>query len=368
MLGNGLPGDFALVAARAHIDWVEAEYTRAGQSLVVRLEHPAQSEHEGVDTRVFRIVAPAGQALDGLVQALARNIEAREGEFRWNQPYEPRRPPRPEPPPPEKRALDVQWLAFRAGIKPAIRISCEAWEVDDVARRFIAGGAYIARGSRFLHDRQVAVIYIAKTAAQAEEMRIIECGTGVRAWVRNRLVHHNLRLGTLLGYPACCVKAYNRRARTWRREHDWYRSARAAWVPRPVPRLNDLLMVEGRSLLSFDPCRYDCPAALELAERIAAAAREADADWLEYADQQLALPIAVDRRGARAHVELEGPSRGGSARIVRAWAPVSTGGDSQKKDLQLAGRLPGRRVSRAGLVEEARSTPPPIVMDFPAYR
>lgn len=359
MLSAALPRGVTFVGARIHSDWVEAEYICAGRSVTLRLEHPAQSEHEGVDTRTFRIVAPGTPALDGLVRALARSIQALEGAFAWSHPAgqaergamggacSSLRVP------PERRMPDVEELAFRAGIKPALRISCKASEVDDVVRRLEAGGAHVRRGSRVIEGEELALVYVARSGAEAEQLRSVE-----------RADDHTLSLGALLGYPACCVAAYDQRARAGTSENDWYRSARAGWVSRPMPRLNALLMVEGRSLLSFDPCRYDCPAAFELASRVADAVREVDSEWLEFAERQLALPIAVDRRGARAHVELEGRIPDGRARIIGAWAPVSPRGDSRDKDRALAERLAGRPVSHEGLADGEAA----IVMDFSAGR
>lgn len=368
MLGTDLPQGFTLVRAQTHAHWIEAEYAHAGRAVVVRLEHPAQSQRQGVDTRTFRIVAPAADTLDGLVRALVRNTEALEHGFHWDRPVTPKRLQHPGPPPPEQQTLDIEWLAFRAGIKPAIRISCEASEADGLAKRYLEGDAHVRRGSFVIDGRKLAVIYVARSEDEAERLRRIECDKSLLSWVVDRFEHHNNRLGRLLGYPECCVAAYGRRSRGKGRENDWYRSARAAWVQKPMPRLNALLMVEGRSLLSFDACRYDCPAALALAERLAEAAHEANAGWLAYAEHQLALPIAVDRRGARAHVELDRPIWKGGARIVEAWAPVSLAGSSLQLDVELAYRLRNRFVSRQGLVEDLSGRWPPIVMDFSADR
>lgn len=269
-------------------------------------------------------------------------------------------------PPGSERSLDIQWLAFKAGLKLAMRVSCDPSSADAIERRYRAGGAQVRRGLRVIDGERQAVVYVAQTAARAEELRNLDCGTTPIAWVRNFFVGHDRELGTLLGYPACCVQAFQRRARP--RLDDWYRTAQNAWMARPAPRLNVLLMPEGRSLLSFYPCRYDCEAALELADRIADIAREADAAWLDFVEHQLALPIAVDRTGARAHVELDGPIRDGKARVVRAWAPVDARGNSLLQDRELAGRLAGRPVSALGRVSSGARGPEPLVIDFSAGR
>ena len=51
-----------------------------------------------------------------------------------------------------------------------------------------------------------------------------------------------------------------------------YVSSRAAWVIAPDARVNPLLMRAGAQLVSFYPCRFDCPRAVALAESLRAVA------------------------------------------------------------------------------------------------
>ncbi len=260
--------------------------------------------------------------------------------------------------------LDVEWLAFKAGLKPAIRISCEPADAESVERRCRAGGASVRRATQSIEGRRLSVVYVAHSAKQAEELERIESGKRLRGWLPAQSGNHSRRLGRLLGYPACCAEAFHGRRHTRRLDDDWYRSACDAWVARPEPRLNVLLMAEGRSLLSFDPCRLDCIAALELADRVASAVRKVDAAWLAHTERQLALPIVVDAAGARAHVELDEAIPSGSARIVRAFAPVAPAGGSRERDLALAGRLPGSPLSPRGRVQWSSPGPEPLALDF----
>jgi hypothetical protein len=49
-----------------------------------------------------------------------------------------------------------------------------------------------------------------------------------------------------------------------------YVASRAAWVSAPDARVNPLLMRAGAQLVSFYPCRFDCPRAVALAESLRA--------------------------------------------------------------------------------------------------
>jgi len=356
---GGLPSGVAFVGARTHAESVEAHYRYKGRSVVLRLEHPAQSSRAGTDTRTFRIVAPAVHDIRGLIQALARSIEAHEQEFHWEEPLE-NRPP--QPPPPERRALDVQWLAFQAGIKPAIRVSAAAHELEEIESRYRSLGAYVepSRHQLRLGRQAYWIAYVAHSAREATELKLTE-EASVRASDRDAM-----KLGRLLGYPECCVKAFCSRDRRGK-ENDWYLAARDAWVARPLPALNVLLLSERRHLVSFEPCTYDCSRALELAERTAEALARVDKPWLDYVMTELARPIAINAAKDRAHIELDGPI-GSEPRVVRAWAPEGPDGTSRPGDAALSRQLPGRRVSRRGLIALKRGARPLIAVDFAAGR
>ncbi len=378
---DGEADGFALVTASAHEDWIEGRYLRGEQTVALRLEHPAQSARAGVDTRLFRIVAR--DEPEELVRAVARRVGAWEHEFRWQAlpPPEPRAPALP----PAKRTVDVEWLAFQAGIKPALRVSADASRIDEIVARYRELGAHVARSHAPVRcgDRDLWVAYVAHSIHEARELRRVEGQP-----------RHDVELGRLLGTPGCCAEAFDARLRLPHRgslgnrvlrppwqlvrgvfdervrragADDWYLAAYDAWVERPLPPLNVLLLSEHRHLLSFDPCRYDCEAALSLATRIADAIARVDAPWLEHLMTELSRPIAITPERHRAHVELEGPLEKGS-RIVRAWAPVRPDGGTSPGDEVLRRRLPGRAVSPRGRVEWGRYALPTLVVDFSAGR
>lgn len=267
---------------------------------------------------------------------------------------------------PRQRQLDVEYLAFSRGIKPAVRISGTTEEVEAAERRYRELGAEVRRGRRVIASAERWIAYVAHSDREAERMRYLDGVAPTLTWLRKRWNDPNVELGRLLGYPDCCVKAFGRRARGRRlkTEHDWYRAACAARLARSDFRLNVLLMAEGRSLLSFEPCRYDCANALELRSLIADAVRADDPEWLDYVECQARLPIAVGPDGARAHVELDRRIGQGGARIVRAWPPVAPRGTSQEKDVGLARRIEHLVVTADGWVPLGLAKPAPVVVDF----
>jgi hypothetical protein len=80
-------------------------------------------------------------------------------------------------------------------------------------------------------------------------------------------------LGRLLGYPACCADAF---ATRWNEARELHQGDVAGLVaktggagPFPWP-LNPFLRYGGSELVPHFPCRFDCPASLDLARRLLA--------------------------------------------------------------------------------------------------
>jgi len=269
--------------------------------------------------------------------------------------------------PVERRRVDVEWHAFAAGAKPAVRLALAPGDADEVASRYAELGASTARTATITFQGAPAVlVYAARTADDAEALRDLEARILARAPDRHALMRE---LGRRLGYPPCCAAAFvarSRRDTSWRRllfgrTVDTFQAARDGWVAKPRPRLDDLLRREGRALVSFQPCRYDCEHALEVADRIAEVVRGVDAGWLAWVEGELARPIAVAANGARAFVDLdEEPVR----RIVRATAPVDPGGRSLAPDVDLARRLAGRSVGERGRIGGLGARAPVVLLDF----
>jgi hypothetical protein len=274
---------------------------------------------------------------------------------------------------PFSRAVDVEWRAFDAGVKPAIRVSAAPDQAGAIFERYRSRGASVARSEPvMLRGERSVILYVARSLGEANELRDQEARLLGRPSRRERGALP-FELGLRLGYPRCCVAGFVRRnhggLRSWlsairerKLGHDCYLGARDACVPRPNSRVNPLLLPERRTFISFDPCRYDCPEAIGVAERIAAVICAADAEWAGLVDRELARPIVVDSGGARAHVDL---GRGGDAlRILGAEPPRGQRGETRDTDRRLAAALVGCLVDRRSLVRCRSGFAPPVLIDF----
>jgi hypothetical protein len=222
--------------------------------------------------------------------------------------------------------LDVEWVAFRAGLKPALRLSARPSEAAVMAARFRAAGAAVveARGWFKTAAERRVLLYVARAHDAADAVREAEAPTlqGEAVCPQERSIQCALRVGELLGYPHCCVAAFcARMERGVGRLADGhlaaelYVAAAEAWRARSSPWLNNLRRPEHLELVSFEPCAYDCPAALEWAGRCCAALRASDPVDAHELELALSQPVAIAPSGARALVELR------QGRIVRATAP-----------------------------------------------
>src|SRR5262245_34658572 len=110
--------------------------------------------------------------------------------------------------------IDVEYHAFRAGLKPAIRLSADPGHAGPMAARYAALGCAVAiadatfSSDHYPFDRPLQVLYAARTPAEAEALRDAEAplrGSVVTSLaVGTRAVRE---VGLRLGYPPCCVDA-----------------------------------------------------------------------------------------------------------------------------------------------------------------
>lgn len=174
--------------------------------------------------------------------------------------------------------IDVEWLAFTAGLKPAIRISADESSAPSIVDRFSGAGASVITCRGFMGEAREAhvLIYVATSVAAAERLRDIEAP--LLKPDKNRPgkleVDSTRELGLGLGYPPCCVDAFTDRLarRPLFRDPsdpvDDYAAARAAWVARPDPKLNTLLLPIHARLITFEPCSYRCSHAIAFADGV----------------------------------------------------------------------------------------------------
>jgi hypothetical protein len=156
----------------------------------------------------------------------------------------------------------LEWLAVRSGLKPTCRTVAHADAAERLIEEARANRMHVvaceARAfvSDFCTDQQGedTIVYVGRTeqavaaAAAAERAMMETCAR------RERVSAAQVRaLGAALGYPSCCVEAFipvRDCSNSEIRFRALRRTARASML------LNDI--GDGRVLVSYSVCRYDC--------------------------------------------------------------------------------------------------------------
>jgi len=187
--------------------------------------------------------------------------------------------------------LDVEWLAIKAGLKPANRVTIPPERAAELEVRARREGFAVERGARMVEfpgRPPSLILYLSPSAERAREL--VEAEAPLLPPESNRLrvdeaVPLHVRFGRLLGFPPCCVEEFGSRLRrgVTRRvvggdaNEDFVAAECAARASqRFLGRLNDLSPNRKARIVTFYPCRYDCPAASEYAAGVFAAAAAAD--------------------------------------------------------------------------------------------
>jgi len=270
-------------------------------------------------------------------------------------------------------SIDTEGLALRAGVKPGLRISADALGAADIAARYQSFGCFVALAhARIGRDRRPQVLVYAAPTQQG--------ALGLRAAEHHLLEPHlsdrdraffTRELGLRLGYPTCCVDAFAERilrgsgrlhAGDRDRHDDDYIAASDGWVARPDWRLNSLLMRQRARLISFTPCRLDCPAALAQAVVLHRLVREHAAAAAPVLEDMLQRPLVIGRAGARAWV------RRIDDRICAAEAPRELpGGATEAEDVDHARSWANASLDGHGHLLGA-GQPAPRLLDFSILR
>lgn len=227
-------------------------------------------------------------------------------------------------------SVDVEFAAFRAGVKPTIRRTVEPAQAEALVARWRSQGVAVETAGHLspMGGRDVAVLYLGRTEADARALREAEApvlqgspaylgGGGEAVQAQHRAV------GRALGFPDCCVAAFCARLSRGvdtlgphRGLAEDYVAAREAWVPVGDARLNTLLMRAKAHVVSFYPCRYDCSAARAVAVATLDAVRATyGAASAEALVAFLARAVVIAPEGGRAVVSLDG-SRIASAEVT----------------------------------------------------
>jgi len=216
----------------------------------------------------------------------------------------------PTPGPSTRPALDEgpEWLAFEAGLKAAIRVvlprHADLAALEQRVRLrswgFFAPGRALAFAGGDQH-----LAYVARdddaARALAEAERASLCDD------REERARRNAHVGRLLGYPGCCADAFAERMRRGvtacldgTTAHEDYAAAEAAAQASGalLGRLNNLLPDRAHPrLVTWYPCRYDCPASAAFATALLGVMRARTPDLAEAWSRALVTRCGVDRRG-----------------------------------------------------------------------
>ncbi len=211
--------------------------------------------------------------------------------------------------------LDIEWIAMRAGVKPANRVTLEPARTAGLEARAHREGFAVARGAQlasFPGRPPAAVLYVSRDAQRVRELAEAEApllsGEHGRMAVEDAIPIHT-RIGHLLGFPPCCIAEFCVRLRrgvtrrvAGRSAHEDFVAAECAarTSQRFFGRLNDLSPDRHVRIVTFYPCRYDCPTAADYAAAVFAHAERADAAAAAGLRAALlgTMSIAVDgRRG-----------------------------------------------------------------------
>ncbi len=111
--------------------------------------------------------------------------------------------------------MDVEWVAYTAGLKPAIRRTVDPARAEEVAARLRASGAVVLRSreTAVFGSREEAVLYVAPTARDAEALRDAEASVLPGRVTAADIPGAHRAVGRALGFPACCVDAFCARER-----------------------------------------------------------------------------------------------------------------------------------------------------------
>jgi hypothetical protein len=212
---------------------------------------------------------------------------------------------------------------MRAGVKPANRVTLPPDQTADLEARARREGFAVARGAElaaFPGRPPAAVVYISPDAQRARELADAEApllSSDGRGLPVDYAVPIHARIGRLLGFPSCCIAEFCTRLRRdvtlrldGRRAHEDFVAAEyaARASQRFLGRLDDLSPDRRLRIVTFYPCRYDCPAAADYAAAVFAHAERADPAAAVALRAALlgAMSIAVDgRRGPAASLDGE---------------------------------------------------------------
>lgn len=204
-------------------------------------------------------------------------------------------------------ALPNEVWAFRAGLKPVAFLTMRPEE--EPAVRALFPGAHVERLERRVHigaqdtwvDDRVSgeprvELYISRDADLARRALALQSEADPSQRLRD--------IGALMGYPPCCVEAFERTLDRSNNTRNRYATAARTRPEGPWPwELNNCFVM----LVPFFPCHYECPAALRWARATLAELRAEDPSIVAALERWLSRPVLYFDHAH--HIALDGDAR-----------------------------------------------------------
>jgi hypothetical protein len=205
--------------------------------------------------------------------------------------------------PPPLAALDPEVELVASGAKPAcLKESVPAAEVDDLLRAYRRMGLSAgvadrhAHGPSGLHREGAALALVAVAADEATLARVV---AAQRAHAAGGGAAPIEEMGALMGYPACCVRAFAAQASrrdNVENERLTFRRGASERLPPEVHRLGRF------ALIGHHPCTPACAPSLGVAEAVLACLGAIDAGAAEQVRARLGVPVLLVDMSRRAEV------------------------------------------------------------------
>lgn len=180
---------------------------------------------------------------------------------------------------------EAELVALVSGLKPVVRQQLRDDALEAQRARVESVGVHAVLGARV---QDVTRVYLSRDEAQA------------RAALDAETRGDDAALGTLLGYPACCVRAFTSLPEHWLPRLRWGKRRTNLALARAAARRTTTFHGRLNSLdlhlfhyLAWTPCSYDCAPSLAYADAVAAELSRRPRGW--------SGPVEND--GARAFVE-----------------------------------------------------------------
>lgn len=178
--------------------------------------------------------------------------------------------------------LYPEFVALVSGLKPVIR-TAPVTSSDSERLRALALRLGLFTTRRINHpDKDSCIVYVSKRYDSALKAKYFEQG------------RDSIRLGKLLGYPACCINAFMGHTRSRHLKEDTEPYNACINTLKKGGEFNGLLKIGvGYHLISHFPCRYDCKLSVAYADKLLNAIMKACKDkmWLAGLLNHLNSPV-----------------------------------------------------------------------------